>query len=165
MFSGDIFCNSHYRMDRLPALCTTGDCCFDIVFLGRMEIFGVNLKNHRPSGDLFNLTVALLLFGIWLDHTQAPKYLRHLVPPISNNLSDLKVSYPIAIVVASLAAVSGMLILTTPLRPISAVLVSAPIVSMAWIFTQYHRQRSQLSADGNLGGGDRQFSNGYFGAN
>jgi hypothetical protein len=92
------------------------------------------------------LTVALLFFGIWLDHIQAPKYLRHLVPPISNNLSDLKVSYPIAIVVASLAAVSGMLILTTPLRPISAVLVSAPIVSMAWILTQYHRQRSQLSA-------------------
>jgi len=92
------------------------------------------------------LTVALLLFGIWLDHIQAPKYLRHLVPPISNNLSDLKVSYPIAIVVASLAAVSGLLILTTPLRPISAVLVSAPIVSMAWIFTQYHRQQNHVSA-------------------
>lgn len=92
------------------------------------------------------LTFALLLFGIWLDHIQAPKHLRHLVPTISNNLSDLKVSYPIAIVVVTLAAVSGLLILTTSLRPISAVLVAAPIVSMAWIFAQYHRQRNQLSA-------------------
>jgi hypothetical protein len=92
------------------------------------------------------LTLALLLFGIWLDHAQAPKNLSHLVPTISNNLSDLKVSYPIAIVVITFAALSALLILTTPLRPIAAVLVSAPMVSAAWIFTQYHRENKTLSA-------------------
>ncbi|MFT6896194.1 MAG: hypothetical protein ACJA13_000591 [Paraglaciecola sp.] len=92
------------------------------------------------------LTFALLLFGIWLDHVQAPKNLSHLVPTISNNLSDLKVSYPIVIVVITFAAVSALLIFTTPLRPIAAVLVSAPIVSTAWIFTQYHREHKKFSA-------------------
>jgi hypothetical protein len=92
------------------------------------------------------LTLAILLFGIWLDHVQAPKHLRHLAPAISNNLSDLKVSYPIAIVVIALAIVSGLLIYITSLRPIAAVLVSAPIVSTAWIFAQYHRKRNKLSA-------------------
>jgi hypothetical protein len=94
------------------------------------------------------LTLALLLFGIWLDHVQAPKHLRHLVPAISNNLSDLKVSFPIAIVVITLAVVSGLLMYMTSLRPIAAVLVSAPIVSTAWIFFQYHRKRNSLSAMG-----------------
>jgi len=92
------------------------------------------------------LTLVLLLFGIWLDHVQAPKHLRHLVPAISNNLSDLKVSFPIAIVVITLAVVSGLLLYMTSLRPIAAVLVSAPIVSTAWIFSQYHRKRNTLSA-------------------
>jgi hypothetical protein len=92
------------------------------------------------------LTLVLLLFGIWLDHLQAPKHLRHLVPAISNNLSDLKVSFPIAIVVITLAVVSGLLLYMTSLRPIAAVLVSAPIVSTAWIFSQYHRKRNTLSA-------------------
>jgi hypothetical protein len=92
------------------------------------------------------LTLALLLFGIWLDHIQAPKYLSHLVPIISNDLSDLKVSFPIIVVVSTLAMVSGLLIFTTSLRPISAVLVSATIVSTAWIFTQYHRQHNKKSA-------------------
>lgn len=92
------------------------------------------------------LTLTLLLFGIWLDHVQAPKHLRHLVPTISNNLSDLKVSYPIAIVVIMLAIVSGLLILLTSLRPIAAVLVSAPIVSIAWIFSQYRRKQNKLNA-------------------
>jgi hypothetical protein len=92
------------------------------------------------------LTLVILLFGIWLDHVQAPKHLRHLVPAISNNLSDLKVSYPIAIVVITLAIVSGLLITMTSLRPIAAVLVSAPIVSTAWIFIQYHLKRNTLSA-------------------
>ncbi|WP_232787798.1 hypothetical protein [Paraglaciecola sp. MB-3u-78] len=68
------------------------------------------------------------------------------MPAISNNLSDLKVSFPIAIVVISLAAVSGLLMYMTSLRPITAVLVSAPIVSTAWIFFQYHRKRSTLSS-------------------
>jgi hypothetical protein len=92
------------------------------------------------------LTLALLLFGIWLDHVQAPKHLRHLVPKISNNFSDLKVSYPIIMVVITLALISGLLILTTPLRPISAVLVSAPIVSIVWIYSQYRRSFNKLSA-------------------
>ena len=92
------------------------------------------------------LTLIILLFGIWLDHVQAPKHLRHLTPTISNNLSDLKVSYPIVIVVITLALVSGLLIYMTPLRPIAAVLVSAPIVSTAWIFAQYHRKRNKRSA-------------------
>ena len=65
---------------------------------------------------------------------------------MSNNLSDLKVSCPIAIVVITLAIVSGLLITMTSLRPIAAVLVSAPIVSTAWIFIQYHRKRNTLSA-------------------
>ncbi len=55
-------------------------------------------------------------------------------------------SYPIAIVVITLAIVSGLLIAMTSLRPIAAVLVSAPIVSTAWIFIQYHRKRNTLSA-------------------
>ncbi len=92
------------------------------------------------------LTLVVLLFGIWLDHVQAPKHLRHLVPAISNNLSDLKVSYPIVIVVITLTIISGLLIYMTSLRPIAAVLVSAPIVSTAWIFIQYHRKRNTLSA-------------------
>jgi hypothetical protein len=92
------------------------------------------------------LTLVLLLFGIWLDHVQAPKHLKHLAPAISNNLSDLQVSYPIAVVVTALAIVSGVLISMTSLRPIAAVLVSAPIVSTAWIFTQYHRKRDTFSA-------------------
>jgi hypothetical protein len=92
------------------------------------------------------LTFALLLFGIWLDHAQAPKNLRHLVPTISNNLCDLKVSYPILIVVITLALVSALLIMATPLRPIAAVLVGAPIVSAAWIFTQYQRSHKTLRA-------------------
>jgi hypothetical protein len=92
------------------------------------------------------LTLTLLLFGIWLDHLQAPKHLQHLVPNISNNLSDLKVSYPIAIVVVMLAIVSGVLIFMTSLRPIAAVLVSAPIVSAAWIFAQYRRTQNKLNA-------------------
>jgi len=92
------------------------------------------------------MTLAILLFGIWLDHIQAPKYLGHLVPAISNKLSDLKVSYPIAIVVGSLTLLSGLLMFSSPLRPISAVLVSAPIVSIAWIFGQFYRDRSKQSA-------------------
>jgi hypothetical protein len=92
------------------------------------------------------LTLALLLFGIWLDYIQAPKYLSHLVPSISNNLSDLKVSLPILIVVITLAIVSGILIFVTSLRPISAVLVSAAIVSTAWIFAQYQREHNKVSA-------------------
>ena len=77
------------------------------------------------------LTLALLLFGTRLAHLQAPKHLRHLVPAISNNVSDLKVSYPIAIVVSTLAVISGLLIYVTTIRPIAADLVSAPIVSTA----------------------------------
>ena len=92
------------------------------------------------------LTLVLLLFGIWLDHVQAPKHLRHLLPAISNNLSDLKVSYPIMVVVFTLAVVSGLLIFLTSLRPIAGVLVSAPIVSAAWIFTQYHHERNTFNA-------------------
>lgn len=92
------------------------------------------------------MTLAILLFGIWLDHVQAPKYLSHLVPAISNNLSDLKVSYPIGIVVGSLTLLSGILMFSTPLRPISAVLVSAPIVSIAWIFGQFYRDCGEQSA-------------------
>ncbi|MFT6953169.1 MAG: hypothetical protein ACJAY1_000261 [Glaciecola sp.] len=92
------------------------------------------------------LSLAILLFGIWLDYIQAPKYLSHLVPTISNNLSDLKVSFPILIVVIALAFVSGFLIFMTTLRPISAVLVSAAIISTAWIFTQYHREHNKVSA-------------------
>jgi hypothetical protein len=92
------------------------------------------------------MTLVILLFGIWLDHVQAPKYLGHLVPAISNNLSDLKVSYPIAIVVGALTLLSGLLMFSTPLRPISAVLISAPIVSIAWIFAQFCRERSKQRA-------------------
>jgi hypothetical protein len=92
------------------------------------------------------LTLVLLVFGIWLDYVQAPKHLKHLVPAISNNLSDLKVSYPIAIVVITLAIVSGLLIYMFSLRPIAAVLMSAPIVSTAWIFIQYQRERNAYSA-------------------
>jgi hypothetical protein len=39
------------------------------------------------------LTLALLLFGIWLDHIQAPKHLRHLVPTISNNFQQFPTIY------------------------------------------------------------------------
>ena len=92
------------------------------------------------------LTLTLLLFGIWLDHVQAPKNLSHLVPKISNDLSALKVSYPIIVVVITLAIISALLIFTSPLRPIAAVLVSAPIVSIAWIFSQYHRTNNKLNA-------------------
>ena len=92
------------------------------------------------------LALVILLFGIWLDHMQAPKHLKHLVPAISNNFSDLKASYPIVIVVVTLTVVSGLLIYMTTLQPIAAVLVSAPIVSSAWIFSQYHRKRNTLSA-------------------
>ncbi len=92
------------------------------------------------------MTLIILLFGIWLDHVQAPKSLSHLVPTISNNLSDLKVCYPIAIVVASLTLLSGLLMFSTPLRPISAVLISAPIVSVAWIFGQFYREHNKQSA-------------------
>jgi len=92
------------------------------------------------------LTLALLLFGIWLDYIQAPKYLSHLVPPISNSLADLKVSLPILIVVITLVIVSGLLIFVTSLRPISAVLLSAAIVSTGWIFAQYKREHNKISA-------------------
>jgi len=92
------------------------------------------------------MALAILLFGVWLDHFQAPKYLGHLVPAISNNVSDLKVSYPIAIVVGSLTLLSVLLMFSTPLRPISAVLISAPIVSIAWIFGQFYRCHSKQNA-------------------
>ncbi|TWX53727.1 hypothetical protein [Colwellia hornerae] len=92
------------------------------------------------------LTFALLLFGIWLDKVQAPKNLGHLVPTMSNNLADLKVSYPILMVVITLALVAGALMLSTSLRPIAAVLVSAPLVSVAWIFSQYQRKNNKLNA-------------------
>ncbi|MFT6690736.1 MAG: hypothetical protein ACJAXH_001250 [Colwellia sp.] len=92
------------------------------------------------------LTLALLVFGIWLDHVQAPKNLSHLVPTISNDLSALKVSYPIIVVVITLAIISALLIFSSPLRPIAAVLVSAPIVSVAWIFSQYHQKNNKLNA-------------------
>ncbi len=45
-----------------------------------------------------------------------------------------------------LAIVSGVLIFMTSLRPIAAVLVSAPIVSAAWIFAQYRRTQNKLNA-------------------
>ena len=92
------------------------------------------------------LTLALLLFGIGLDHLQAPKNLTHLVPSISNKLSDLKVSYPIGMVVIALTVVSSLLMYNTPLRPISAVLVAALCISIAWIFSQYHHQHTKTRA-------------------
>lgn len=93
------------------------------------------------------ITVAMLLFGAWLDHIKAPKHLRHLVPAISGNLSDLKVSIPIGIVVITLAILSTLLIVSTPLRPISSVLISAPIISAAWIFMQFnHNHNKTISA-------------------
>ncbi|NQY86201.1 MAG: hypothetical protein HRT51_00405 [Colwellia sp.] len=93
------------------------------------------------------MAVAMLLFGAWLDHIKAPKHLRHLVPTISGDLSDLKVSIPIGIVVITLAILSTILIVSTPLSPISSVLISAPIVSAAWIFMQFnHNHNKTISA-------------------
>jgi len=89
------------------------------------------------------ITLAMLLFGAWLDYIKAPKNLRHLVPAISSDLSDLKVSLPIGIVVITLAILSAALIVATPLRPISTVLISAPIVSAAWIFMQFHHRHNK----------------------
>lgn len=54
-------------------------------------------------------------------------------------MSDVKVSYPISIVVIALATVSGLLIYITSLRLIAAVLVRPPIVSTVWIFDQYRK--------------------------
>lgn len=92
------------------------------------------------------LAAAILLFGVALDYLQAPRYLRHLVPSITNKFSDLKVSYPIAIVVTTLAVVSALLIFATTLRPISAVLVAALVVSIMWIFSQYRHKQNNQSA-------------------
>jgi hypothetical protein len=98
------------------------------------------------------ITLAMLLFGAWLDYIKAPKNLRHLVPAISGDLSDLKVSLPIGIVVITLAILSATLIVATPLRPISTVLISAPIVSAAWIFMQfYHSHNKTVSAQLTVG--------------
>ena len=77
---------------------------------------------------------------------QAPKHLRHLVPALSNNGSDLNVSYLIFIVVITLTIVLGLLVYMTTLRPIAAVLLSASIVSTAWKFSQYHHKRNTLTA-------------------
>jgi hypothetical protein len=105
---------------------------------------GLQWLDIMPYG--LYLTFTLLSFGIWLDHIQAPRYLSHLVPSISNELADLKVCYPIVVVVLSLAVVAGLLIFSTPLRPIAAVLLAAPVVSLAWIFAQYYRQCNTLRA-------------------
>ena len=92
------------------------------------------------------LAIALLSFGIGLDHIQAPRYLNHLAPRISNNLADFKVGYPITIVVSALAGMSGLLMSNSPLRPISAVLVAAIIVSILWIYAQYLQQQNKVVA-------------------
>ena len=92
------------------------------------------------------LTAIILLFGVLLDYIQAPTYLRHLVPSMTNKLADLKVCYPILLVVLGLVVVSAALMLTSPLRAISAVLMSAPIVSLIWIIAQYRRQGDIFTA-------------------
>ncbi|MGS2719385.1 hypothetical protein [Paraglaciecola aestuariivivens] len=88
------------------------------------------------------LTFAALIFGIALDHIQAPTHLNHLVPQLSNKLSDLRVCKSIFVVVINLVVLSAILLYSTQLSVISAVLVSASLTSCGWIFFQYKHQAS-----------------------
>tara|TARA_B110000211_G_scaffold235026_1_gene308644 strand:+ start:16901 stop:18322 length:1422 start_codon:yes stop_codon:yes gene_type:complete len=105
---------------------------------------GLQWTDILPYG--LYITFVMLVFGVWLDYIKAPKHLSHLVPAITGNFSDLKVSFPLGIVVVTLIVLSSILFLLTPLRPMTTVLISAPIVSIAWIFMQFNRSHKKMTS-------------------